>query len=180
MFPFRIKSRAATAAEKAAQSTLDALWGDKGFPVDPFWLAEQLGLKVLQGDLPENVSGKLIKHLGQEAVVLLSRADGRNRQRFSCAHELGHYSKRLTSPPRVDVENYTYVDFRDDRAKSGTDEDEIFANQFAAELLMPRAAIREMVRWEPSPLDAPAALATFFGVSPEALRYRLQNLGFLR
>ena len=69
--------------------------------------------------------------------------------------------------------NYEYVDFRGDLAAAGLDEDEIFANKFAAELLMPRG---EVQAWRGSGATV-AELAFKFRVSDDAMRYRLTNLG---
>ena len=54
----------------------------------------------------------------------------------------------------------------------GSDPEEIYANQFAASLLMPREKVEEMH----GTLNT-AALAYEFGVSAEAMHYRLVNLG---
>lgn len=176
MFPGRRKSPVVVAAEKAAQSTLDNLWGDEGFPVDPFRLAKQLGLEVWSAALNEGVAGQLAKVPGRAPVVILNRVDPRNRQRFTCAHELGHYYQRVKQQEAcdyVDTSTYAYVDFRDGRSSSGTDAEEQFANAFAAALLMPAEAIKKAAQKGWNLL----VLADFFGVSAEAMRFRLCNLG---
>lgn len=187
MFPFlRQQSRLPDPAARA-QSLLNTAWGDEGYPVDPFHLAKRLGLRVLEGPLPADVSGKLFKQSGQAPVILLNETDPRNRQRFTCAHELGHYHLRLSKQPAtpsddeqayVDTDTYEYTDYRDGRSVSGQDADERFANQFAAALLMPPAAVKQMVQ-QAGGADI-LVLAEFFGVSAEAMRFRLKNLGYSR
>jgi hypothetical protein len=49
----------------------------------------------------------------------------------------------------------------------------IYANAFAAALLMPRSLVRALRKSGQSP----AQLARFFRVSEQAMNYRLQNLG---
>jgi Zn-dependent peptidase ImmA (M78 family) len=84
------------------------------------------------------------------------------------AHEIGHFVKRATAP-----DAFEYVDRRDNLSATGTDPDEIYANEFAANLLMPEDWVRKYTENNRSP----AELAIVFGVSAEAMNYRLQNLG---
>jgi Zn-dependent peptidase ImmA (M78 family) len=58
-------------------------------------------------------------------------------------------------------------------ASAGTDEREIFANQFAANLLMPESEVRS--RWQRT--ASPVTLAAAFRVSQDAMSFRLRNLG---
>ncbi len=74
-----------------AHKVLNKLWGDRHFPVDPVTIGRRIGLDVVETELPESVSGALIKEAGQEPVIVLHKYDNPNRKRFSCAHELGHY-----------------------------------------------------------------------------------------
>ncbi|EPZ6667431.1 ImmA/IrrE family metallo-endopeptidase, partial [Escherichia coli] len=67
---------------------------------------------------------------------------------------------------------YEYADFRGEESKCGTDPDEIFANQFAAELLMPADEVKKLhAQGNPS-----YVIAHHFGVSDDAINYRLINL----
>lgn len=81
--------------EKSARAIFDEPW-DGSFPVDPIVIADQLGIRVLAEDLPSDISGALIKRLGQDpTIIVLNKRDSRNRKRFTCAHEIGHYIHRL-------------------------------------------------------------------------------------
>jgi Zn-dependent peptidase ImmA (M78 family) len=82
------------------------------------------------------------------------------------AHEIGHYVKRSAGP-----EDYEYVDRRDTLSSRGSDPDEVYANAFAANLLMPKDEVERFKS------RTPLELAHYFGVSPEAMSYRLANLG---
>jgi len=73
---------------------------------------------------------------------------------------------------------------RDERSSEGTDEHEIEANIFAAELLMPAAFLeRDLEQLDPADLldeDGLISLAAAYRVSPQALTFRLANLGYIR
>ncbi len=118
------------------------------------------------------VSGALRKSRGSDPEIYLNQDDSLNRQRFTCAHELGHYVRR-TSAGDLD---YDFVDRRDELASVGRDPEEIYANQFAASLLMPEDLVTE--EWRNG--LAPVRLALKFGVSEDAMNYRLRNLTLTR
>jgi Zn-dependent peptidase ImmA (M78 family) len=161
--------------EIAAKELLTAVWApdweDMPYPIDPAKVAEGLGVKVFKADLNPTVSGMLLKQPARDPEIFLNGTDSQNRQRFSCAHELGHYVKRTS----VDgsAEEMEYVDFRDPLSKQGLDPEEVWANQFAAALLMPRHLVTRLHK----EFQSPAALAAEFGVSTDAMNFRLQNLG---
>jgi Zn-dependent peptidase ImmA (M78 family) len=155
-------------AEKAASELLEECW-DGTLPIDPVRIAKSLGVEVLRTDLKPDVSGALVKKQGKDPSILLNAEDSRNRKRFTCAHELGHYIRRAARPEQ----QYEYVDYRDARSSTGTDEEERYANSFAASLLMPEVAVRALKDQD----MAAFRMAKIFGVSPESMRYRLDNLG---
>jgi Zn-dependent peptidase ImmA (M78 family) len=153
-------------AAKDAESVRASAWGDD-FPVDPVRIARRLGIEVLDAQFAPNVSGALVKRPGQDPVILVNAADSPNRKRFTCAHEIGHFVRRSDSP-----DAYERVDLRGPLASAGQDPEEIYANAFAACLLMPEAEVRRLVKSGKSELE----LAQYFDVSREAMQYRLQNL----
>ena len=155
-------------AERDAIGLLDEFW-DGILPVDPVRIAKELGLEVLEAHLKKDVSGALVKKEGRDPSILLNAEDGKSRKRFTCAHELGHYIRRSSEPtPR-----YEYVDYRDKASSTGTVEEERYANSFAASLLMPEVAVQAV---HESGMPA-FRLANRFGVSPESMQHRLDNLG---
>lgn len=163
-------------AEKAAEDLLGAAWIAYGhdvstcpIPVDPFAIATRIGLLVSRRPLEPDISGMLAKSPNRDPEVFINSLDSLSRQRFSCAHEIGHYSKRTSGR---DEDEWGYIDRRGPMASRGIETDEIFANQFAAALLMPEPRVRELSQ----DLDA-TALAVRFGVSLDAMRFRLDNLG---
>ena len=69
-------------------------------------------------------------------------------------------------------QKYEYIDLRSDLSANGTDKNEIFANHFAANLLMPEEKVRSLFEGKKQYYE----MALYFGVSPEALKYRLKSL----
>jgi len=139
-------------------------------PIDPIALAEQLGIRVgYSSTLGEGVSGVIVKNENDEHPrIYLNSRDAPVRQRFTAAHEIGHHFSRTYE----DGSKYGFVDSRDDLASSGKDPNERWANQFAAELLMPAFAVRKFFGDGLSE----SRLAREFGVSEQAMHYRLVNL----
>lgn len=157
-------------AEEAAAAVLQEYW-DLGseqtpLPVDPIHIARSQGIQVFTAALEEGVSGLLIRRAGDEPRIYLNESESRTRQRFTTAHELGHFAQRAGSHAVL-----AFVDRRDQLAGRGTDPDEVYANRFAAALLMPSEAARRLRDY----LDV-STMAKQFGVSPEAMTNRLKNL----
>jgi Zn-dependent peptidase ImmA (M78 family) len=166
-----------TNAESDAREILSTVWatdsdGMPVLPVDPFAIAQRLGIKAYSAGLDDGVSGMLVKRPGEDPEIYVHASDSPNRQRFTCAHELGHYFKRSATGDS----EWEYVEHRDLLTSQGSNPEEIYANRFAASLLMPSEAVKEM--YEERKLG-PVALAYEFGVSADAMHYRLVNLGLL-
>lgn len=138
-------------------------------PVDPVRIANDLGIKVFDDDLDEDVSGAIVKKPTSGTVILVNRSDAPNRRRFTCAHEIGHFVKHSTE---LNDDDYEYVDLRGPRASQGVDDDEIYANEFAGCLLMPMPIIGDLHK---KGAEVPE-LSYLFKVSSDAVIYRLKNL----
>lgn len=147
---------------------------DSVVPVDPVRIARSLGINVYQAPLTNTLSGMLAR-LAQDSGtdLILNSEHAPVRQRFTAAHELGHYFYNLDSgqdAPR------TFVHRRDTLSACGVDAEEVFANQFAAELLMPEEEVRRLDELGFTDVD----LARRLNVSVDAITYRLKNLGLRR
>lgn len=141
------------------------------FPVDLNYIAEELAISVKTAVLDKNVAGLIVKTSDDEPVqVMLNSSDGTKRQRFTLAHELGHYIKRTKGPEAEGL--IGFVDYRDEMSGRGIDPEEVWANGFAAELLMPSFAVREF--WSVG--DSVTKMAKAFGVSQTAMEVRLSSL----
>jgi hypothetical protein len=144
---------------------------------------------IVREDLPSDVSGMLVPlevaNGAAKWAIVVNAQDPPVRQRFTIAHELGHLLIHKYSTPHAD--GRYQVRFRDERSARGSVLEEIEANQFAAELLMPEGEIRAIAKKlrldvADSALDklAMAKLSEAAGrlqVSAQALSFRIANLG---
>lgn len=163
-------------AEAAASRLLSTSWWDapkeeRPLPVDPFAIAAALGITVRRIRLPLDESGNIVLAPDADPLISLNRGDSPARQRFTCAHEIGHYFRRLESGS-LDRQ-VVFVDRRAQLASAGVDAVEIYANQFAAALLMPARAVQQGYVFEG---HRPEALARRFDTSVQAMNLRLRNL----
>lgn len=140
------------------------------FPIDVEQIATDLRLQVQRAPLDENVAGLIVQSgEGEPVEVFLNENDISTRQRFTLAHEIGHFIKRSKTPGESLI---GFVDYRDEVAGRGTDPEEIWANGFAAELLMPSFAVRNL--WASG--MSVVKLAKEFGVSRAAMETRVSSL----
>ncbi|NKC16692.1 MAG: ImmA/IrrE family metallo-endopeptidase [Gammaproteobacteria bacterium] len=145
-------------------------------PVDVVALAERLGLTVVLEELDDDVSGLLMVK-GGKAIIVVNAEHHPNRQRFTAAHELAHYALHNSGADHLFVDRKVF--FRDEAAATGEDVQEIEANKFAAELLMPKALLGQALEDENIDLldDFDVhRLARKFKVSEQALGFRLASL----
>lgn len=162
-----MRSKVKKEAERDAARILRASWGT-AIPVEPVAIAHELGIRVLEAQLDGNTLGALLKEPQEDPTILLNQQDSRNRRRFTCAHELGHYVRRS-----AESNEYARVDLRDRRSSTGEDPEEIYANEFAACLLMPEDEVKNLDELGLDDLE----MALRFKVSREAMKFRLVNLG---
>jgi len=151
-------------------------------PIGIELLARNHGLEVLFQPLESDLSGFLYRKEGR-AIIGVNSHHATVRQRFTIAHELGHYL--LHNQEGVHVDRAVFARLRDSVASQGTDSDEIEANVFAAELLMPRAFIdADLKTMDVGKVDivedgAVGNLAGRYAVSGQAMLLRLRNLGYI-
>lgn len=151
-------------------------------PIRVEHLARQLGAQLSFEPFEGDVSGMILRE--EERVVIgVNSAHAHTRQRFTIAHELGHLL--LHEGRRIIIDRSLKLNLRDSRSALATSRQEIAANAFAAELLMPEEIIREevsqAVERRPGISDTYVVqeLARRFDVSEQAMTYRLVNLGVL-
>jgi Zn-dependent peptidase ImmA (M78 family) len=149
-------------------------------------IASDLGIEVVRKEAPDDLSGFLLRNpAGGKAVIGVNPAHHPNRQRFTIAHEIGHFLLHEGEQMHVDRANFSFkVMLRDAKSSEGTDVEEKEANLFAAELLMPaRFLERDIADMKSMTLldeAAIGALAAKYEVSTQALTFRLAYLGFIR
>lgn len=147
-------------------------------PVEQIAVAE--GIKVVRSAADWSESGFLLRE-GTSVIIGINSRNAPKRQRFTIAHELGHW--RLHKG-RLIVDQSVMINKRDNVSSQATSREEIEANQFAAELLMPKRFIvnafnRRMEMGISSREGLITALARDFDVSADAMGFRLMNLGML-
>jgi Zn-dependent peptidase ImmA (M78 family) len=143
-------------------------------------VAKALGAQVRFSPFDEELSGMI--HVKDGVPVIgVNSLHHPNRQRFTIAHELGHlelHRQMITSNVHVD-KNFPAL-MRDPTSATGTERVEIEANQFAAELLMPRKLIEQALAGKQFDIDDDGPideLAKKFRVSKQAVEYRIGNRG---
>ena len=125
-------------------------------------------------------NGVLIRSDDDGAVIGVNWDHHPNRQRFTIAHEIGHF---LLHKGGTFIDKGTYARFRDQESGSGTVSEEKQANQFAAALLMPAQWVEDAFKEHPfDPADGSSLqdLADTFRVSTQAMMFRLSNMGLLK
>ena len=145
------------------------------FYVDPVKEAQKYGINVY-GDtnfehLQEHESG-IIKKDGDKITIYVNPNDSLERQRFTIAHELGHFiSGHLNS------NNAMLRDGSKIYTQDNYDYKEYEANKYAAELLMPEDKLEFLLNNEG--INTVEGLAKALIVSPTAMLIRLKNLGWV-
>jgi Zn-dependent peptidase ImmA (M78 family) len=100
-----------------------------------------------------------MRRAGEDAFIFIEARDSQLPQRFTCAHELGHYIER-TDVQTVPDDDFGFVDRR--HARTGN-------------LLMPGSEVRRFASFESDAIK----MAGYFGVSIPAMKTRMLKLGLL-
>ena len=142
-------------------------------PVDIAQVAKQLGIKLVDRGFDSHISSLLLVK-GDKSIICVNKMHHAHRRRFSIAHEIGHFVLHKDEAPYFDSPKDYEVYFRANTAESPDVLKEIEANQFAAELLMPLAMIRNDLSKTPPPTAS--ELAKKYKVSEQAMTFRLASL----
>lgn len=171
-----------TAAE-TARRILELYW-DYNIPVDIEMIAHKMGAQINYATnlsdkvflLVENAAG-ISQHqdisgrfdiINGQAICSVRNTDTPQRQRFTLAHELGHFALGHGGGFRDNAASFNVGNY---------DQREVDANAFAAEILMPKKAVdyaiqeKNITDWH--------ELAQLFDVSLPAMKYRLKNLNWI-
>lgn len=135
-------------------------------------IAEEQGIEVLEADL-HDISGALRRE-DSKWRIYVNREDSPARQIFTIAHELGHYF--LHGRLREEFVDGEFVMNRDENTKF--DEEELEANEFAGNLMMPAGRIERTLKGRAPTEKQVLELADTFRVSPLAMAIRLRTLGY--
>lgn len=141
-------------------------WDTTPVPIDT--IIREIGLRLDYEPLDGNVSGFIERMPNSGYRIVVNSTHPKTRQRFTAAHELGHYVFHRdllgdgvadTRAYRAEGTNLPNPNIRPMHERQ--------ANSFAANVLMPRHALTSLGS------EGTEALARRFGVSQEAMRIRL-------
>lgn len=164
-------------------------WNDRGFvkakairydlelptgPVDPFRVAESLGIAVVAAQVGEDspVEGMYIRQAGR-GFVFVNSSKARRRQRLTCAHEIGHH---VLLEGQEDVQ---VIEGPGALSGAGPGSSERDAFRFASELLMDERGIRAEFAEAQRVLQGIAHVVIRYDVSPSSACIRLSELGLI-
>lgn len=147
-------------------------------PIPVERIARHLGAKVRYSPLDGEISGMIYIKDGVP-IIGVNSLHPPNRQRFTIAHECGHLVLHRDLITReVHIDRKFPVLRRDDKSATGTEQIEIAANRFAAELMMPRDFLLKALGNQIIDIDDTVlvdGLAREFKVSAEAMRIRMTD-----
>jgi Zn-dependent peptidase ImmA (M78 family) len=156
-----------TAAEQLARAERARLGLGETAPIEDLLrvLEEGAGVHVALWQLGEQGLAGMYQEREGVPVILVNSSTHPLRARFTLAHEHGHH--RLGHGAAVD----RVID------TSSRDRREVEANQFAAELLVPRLGLEEWLHASKRGMDLEAVvrLASHYGVSCEVALHRLER-----
>ena len=177
----RKKSLTREECEKAARHVLDREGIDR-WPVKVDRIAKRAGIKIQYSALDDELSGMAF-YKDNVAVIGVNARHHVRRQRFTIAHEIGHFELHDEVLRKgMHVDKVITMLNRDPTSGSGTISIEIEANQFAAELLMPKALVLQYMELEGLDYgcvpddEAMEAMARAFNVSTPAMTYRIAKI----
>lgn len=123
-------------------------------------------ITIIKQPLASDVSGKLESKDGHW-IMTVNNLHPEVRQRYTLGHELGHYLNH-----RKTVKCFEDSVFFRNKQKSSM---EYMADLFAAQLLMPETDIKTLLS---EGVKTVKEMAAKFDVSLEAMKYRLEELGY--
>lgn len=168
-----MKDSSTRKAESAAQQLLDDLEIDK-LPVNVFQIAERLNIPVVEKpDATGGVSGALIKIGNSFTIAYATHIDSIGFQRFSIGHELGHLHIEGHAEALLSADQITHESKAGYKSKDPYERE---ADDFSANLLMPKALFKQSLRSAGDGLSAIIKLSNLCETSRLATAIRYSNL----
>ena len=161
-------------------SELLAIYNLDETPVNLYDICNRLGIKKVDIEFKkydgDYILGGIKRYNEDDIKIFVNDKDGYERQRFTIAHEIGHYY--LGHLDNTDTNQFMYLERRDGYNTNNPIERQ--ANQFAEALLMNKKSIEEKFNTLReiglSTHSIEEVLADMFGVSRQSVKYRLKNL----
>lgn len=144
-------------------------------PVSLENVCNKLGILLKSENLQDNVSGLFVIK-DNVSHIIYSSSESTERQRFTIAHEIGHFI--LHKDKILFIDKNESVLYRNSESSSGELLKEREANSFAAALLMPKKIVEHELSIIPLNSDVIGHLSDKFKVSSQAMSFRLSNLGY--
>lgn len=147
----------------------------QNIPVDLDKIFEKAGISFKKETLPADIFGCLKRIDDDKFEITVNSSNSINRQRFTAAHELGHFvlHRHLIGNGVNDNTAYRTVTGSDCYNSNINSRHETEANMFAASVLMPTEAL--ILKWNLGVRDIPT-LSKEFQVSTSAMEIRLRSL----
>lgn len=149
--------------DKYSCANLDSL--SNTYPVEVDKICSYLGIEVLYTPISDDISGRIYTQ-DDKYLIEVNLRHVNTRRRFTVAHELGHYCLHKDF-----LDNVGMILERSVRSTVIRDK-EIEADNFAAELLMPKLHFNDKY----NELKDVFVLSKYFYVSEAAVRNRIRNL----
>ena len=145
-------------------------------PVAVDHVARRKGIAVHLLPLEADLSG-IIFMKDAATIIVVNSLHHPNRQRFTLAHELGHFELHMTEiGSEVHVDKSFLAFARNAKSAMGWDRKEIEANRFAGELLVPHHMLAQKLRDRVVDVEDErliAELAGRFEVSRQMMTFRI-------
>lgn len=162
--------------------------GEFQAPIPVEKLARALNVQIIYVETEDDdLSGFFYRDpLTGKSVIGVNDDHYKTRQRFTIAHEIGHLMLHSFEDLHYDRKGSGGIFRRSAESATGENRDEVEANCFAAELLMPEELVYDKLEnseisdiFERNVDAAIREMAKDLGVSPHALTIRMAQLGIV-
>lgn len=155
-----------------SKKILDKYW-DGLLPVNPDNIAHKMGIVISEYDCGSTYSGEAGISVNGLKYIKVKSFDLMIKRRFVIAHEIGHHTLFHING----VKEHVLRDIDDNFNLNVVDLRELEANRFAVEFLIPKQALEYAIG--KGGYTSIMELASIFGVSQVAMKWRLSNLGIV-
>ena len=143
-------------------------------PINFRSLIQKLGVVLVSKNLSNDFSGMAMK-TGDHRFIMINSRHPFSRQRFTIAHELYHLYVQ---------KDFTFKVCSTELFEARKDKEEYNADSFAADLLLPRFGLIELIpnsqnRLNTITLDTLLSIEQYFQCSRTALLFRLKQMKFI-
>ncbi len=136
--------------------------GEINLPINIEKIIENYGITLKKECIDNEEIAGAIKITDDSAIIVINTYNNAEvRQTFTMAHEFGHFISYKVQGMIGEI-----IEFRDGTSSIGESSEEIFANRFAASILIPKSKLKELEEVSPEK----------FNVSPQSFAIRMRWL----